>query len=478
MRLIKLSLLLFLPFIALGQDTGKSNPLPKESGIVNAYDKDLLTPAFHRARREALREKMPAGSVAIFFANPVMNRSNDVDFEFHQDPNFYYLTGLREPDAVLVVFKDEFELNDQMVDEIIYVRPRDPKAELWNGKRLGTEGVSEQLEFKVVLPGEEFKNLPVDLSWYKKVLVSNIREDIKDNEDSSGDLYSLKAQLSNKSARAGVKIESFPLSEIMAGLRQVKQPEELELMRKAIDITVLAQKELMRALEPGFTEYQSEAIVEYYFKKYGAEHWGFPSILGGGENSCVLHYTSNRKELFKNEMLVVDIGAEYHGYTADVTRTLPVDGKFSPEQKAIYKIVLEAQEAGIKASRAGNKFWDPHSAAQAVVQKRLLELGIIKRPFEAGKYFMHGTSHYLGLDVHDAGLYGQLEKGNVITVEPGIYIPEGSPCDPKWWNIGVRIEDDILITEGDPENLSIAAPRSVEEVEKLMQEQSLFNVIK
>ena len=218
------------------------------------------------------------------------------------------------------------------------------------------------------------------------------------------------------------------------------------------------------------TEYQTEAIVEYVFKHHGAEYPGFPSIQGSGENSCILHYTSNRKPLYSNNLLVSDIGAEYHGYTADVTRTLPVDGKFSPEEKAIYNIVLEAQQAGIDACKKGNKFWDPHKAAQAVIAKRLLELGIIKHSYEVNKYFIHGTSHYLGLDVHDAGLYNSLQPGNVITVEPGIYIPAGSDCDPKWWNIGVRIEDDILITEDQPEVLSSKAPRKVEEIENLMQQ--------
>jgi Xaa-Pro aminopeptidase len=169
-----------------------------------------------------------------------------------------------------------------------------------------------------------------------------------------------------------------------------------------------------------------------------------------------------------NDLLIVDIGAEYHGYSADVTRTLPVNGKFSPEQKIIYDLVLKAQEAGIEACRKGNKFWDPHYAALKVIAEGLKELGIINDPDQANWYFPHGTSHYLGLDVHDAGTYGPLKPGNVITVEPGIYIPEGSPCDRKWWNIGVRIEDDILITEDDPVILSNKAPRTTEEIEKLM----------
>jgi Xaa-Pro aminopeptidase len=191
-----------------------------------------------------------------------------------------------------------------------------------------------------------------------------------------------------------------------------------------------------------------------------------------------LHYSSNRKQLNGQDMLVADAGAEYHGYTADITRTLPTDGHFSTEEKAIYNIVLEAQKAGIKACLPGNNFWDPHQAALKVIQKGLAELGITKNAKDYTKYFMHGTSHYLGLDVHDAGLYGRLQPGNVITVEPGIYIAEGSDCDPKWWNIGVRIEDDILITDAQPINMSASVPREIEEIEQLMKEESIFNKIK
>ena len=219
-------------------------------------------------------------------------------------------------------------------------------------------------------------------------------------------------------------------------------------------------------------EYEAEAIIEYIFKKNGAEYPGFPTIMGSGENSCVLHYVSNRKTMKGANLLVSDVGAEYHGYTADVSRTIPVDGHFSEEEAIIYNIVYDAQKAGIEASRAGNRFWDPNIAATTVISQRLIKLGLIKRPIELRRYFMHGTSHYLGLDVHDKGTYGELQPNTVITVEPGIYIAEGSPCDPKWWNIGVRIEDDVLITDGDPEVISDCVPKTIEEIEKLMEENS------
>jgi len=257
----------------------------------------------------------------------------------------------------------------------------------------------------------------------------------------------------------------------MAQLREIKSEEELVLLRKAISITCDAQNELMKVLKPGMKEYQAEAVVEAVFKLNGAEYPGYPSIIGAEENSCILHYTSNRKTMKGKHLLLSDVGAEYHGYTADVTRTVPVDGKYSKEEKIIYDIVLEAQEKAIAECRPGNPFYITNTIATTVISQRLQELGIIKSPFEIRRYFMHGTSHYLGLDVHDPGTMGNFQPNTVITVEPGIYIKEGSPCDPKWWNIGIRIEDDILITNSDPENLSGCVPRTTKEIELVMKKQ-------
>jgi Xaa-Pro aminopeptidase len=260
----------------------------------------------------------------------------------------------------------------------------------------------------------------------------------------------------------------------MAKLREVKTKEELVLLRKAISITCDAQNELMKVLKPEMKEFQAEAVVEAVFKINGAEYPGYPSIVGAAENSCILHYTTNRKTMKGNHLLLSDVGAEYHGYTADVTRTIPVDGKYSKEEKIIYNIVLEAQNKAIAECKAGNPFYITNTIATTVVSQRLQEIGLIKSPFELRRYFMHGTSHYLGLDVHDPGTYGEFQPNTVITVEPGIYIKEGSPCDPKWWNIGVRIEDDILITDGEPENLSGCVPRTIKEIEAVMKKQPLI----
>jgi Xaa-Pro aminopeptidase len=268
---------------------------------------------------------------------------------------------------------------------------------------------------------------------------------------------------------------AFALARINGILREVKTDEEIALLRKAVDLTCRGFHEAMKSAEPGMHEYELENINEFVWKKEGAEHAGYPSIVGGGHNSCVLHYETNRKKLLAGDLVVMDMGAEYHGYTADVTRTFPVNGRFTPEQKTIYELVLQAQEAGLSACVPGNAFSEPHRAALDVIAQGLVRLGIIREASEATRYFMHGTSHYLGLDVHDPGSYGPLKPNSVITVEPGIYIKEGSPCDRKWWNIGVRIEDDVLITPGGHENLSDCVPKDVAEIEALMARESPFN---
>jgi Xaa-Pro aminopeptidase len=444
------------------------------TGAPYDYDKDLLSPSFHEGRREALRTLMPDSSVAVFFAAPVRNYANDVDYPYHPDPDLYYLTGLREPNAMLILFKEKQKIDTLFTDEILFVQDRNPKEEAWTGRRLGPEGAKEKLGLHTVLSGKSFRDMDPGWVKYRKLFYFPITEQTADNPDDPADLSDLVKRFKKQTANCG-NTDQQRLNEFMAMLRQVKQPEEMVLLRKAIDISSEAHIELMRAMQADMTEYQVQAMIEYEFRRRGAESIGYPSICGAGENTCVLHYITNRRPMEKNNLIVVDAGAEYHGYTADITRTLPAGGVFSPEQKQIYDIVLEAQEAGIRECRKGNEFRAPHKAAVKVVKKKLMELGIIQKEEDYVKYFFHGTSHYLGLDVHDAGLYGNLAVGNVITVEPGIYIPEGSPCDPKWWNIGVRIEDDVLITAGEPDVLSGKIPKTTEAIEKTMAEKSYLD---
>ena len=445
------------------------------SGIASAqhdslYDTDRLPASFHKGRRNAFRNLMDSGSVAFFFSNPVRQRANDVEYVYHQDPNFYYMTGYLEPDAVLIIFRDKIVIDSIETNELIFVQPRNPDDESWEGKRIGVDGARSKLGFEYALNNFDFQNLKLNYTKFKKIYHPYFYNDTRDDPYNPGDLYSLIKIFNEKTEKIKDRKDYLSHYKICAQLREIKLPEEMKLLRKAIDISVKGHLELMRNFKPGMKEYQAQALVEFGFRFNGAEFEGYPSILGGGENSCILHYITNRKKLLKNEMLVCDAGAEYHGYTADITRTLPVDGIFSIEEKSLYNIVLSAQEAGIKACKKNNNFRAPHLAAVQIIKKKLMELGVTKNEEEYIRYFFHGTSHYLGLDVHDAGTNGRLKPGNVITVEPGIYIPEGSPCDKKWWNIGIRIEDDVLITENEPEVLSGTLPKKVEDIERIMSE--------
>jgi Xaa-Pro aminopeptidase len=260
--------------------------------------------------------------------------------------------------------------------------------------------------------------------------------------------------------------------DLTASLREIKTPEEMDLIRKAVEISCQGQNEVMKALRPDMSELEIQGLHEYVHKKYGAEEVGYGSIVGSGENGCVLHYMENAKTKVGTQMILMDVGAEYHGYTADITRTVPVDGKFSDEERAIYQIVYDAQEAAFKTLKNGAKWSEVSAAAKNVISDGLIKLGIIKDRSEVNKYYPHGLGHHIGLDVHDRGTYDSLKKDMVITIEPGIYIPEGSKCDKKWWSIAVRIEDDALITQDSYELLSRFAPRKIEDIEKMVSQKS------
>lgn len=463
--------LLFVSTILVGQD------LPD----------DFLSNEFHKERRTLVREKMPSNSVAVYFANPVRNRANDVDYVYHQDPNFYYLTGYREPHAVLMIFKDEQSGPDGSYDEIIFIQPRNAMAEMWTGRRMGVNGVKDKLAFNSVFNNTDFKDYNIDFAKFDKVLFYDFFDDVR-NTGTEGDLFDLIASFKEKvgySSSENLNIEAQAnnldmkaLDQIMKDLRGIKTKEEMDLLRKAVDISCIAQVEVMKAMRPGMSEMEVQGLHEFIFKKYQAEYEGYPSIVGAGHNGCILHYIENYKpSVESDEMILMDLGAEYHGYTADVTRTIPIDGKFSPEEKAIYDLVYKAQNEAIKACKPGvNIGRDLDQAiARKIINEGLAELGIIESPTERHLYYPHGLGHHIGLDVHDKGNYEFLEEGMAITIEPGIYIPENSQCDEKWWGIAVRIEDDVLITKDGYELLSDMAPRTSEEIEKLMAQPSLFD---
>ncbi|MDH4057786.1 MAG: aminopeptidase P family protein [Cyclobacteriaceae bacterium] len=446
---------------------------------------DFLGKDWHKERRQKLREKLPANSVAVFFANAVRNRSNDVDYVYHQDPDFFYLSGYKEPDAVLLVFKEQQKSSaGAPYDEIIFVQPRNASQEMWTGRRLGNIGTKEILGLEQAFNNTEFKKYNVDFSSFDQVLFFDFQNDVRNNPRDSSDLYDLIEQFKIKVnyprtealsvAREQPKnnINTRALGSLMADLRGVKTKEEIEMLRKAVSISCVGQVEVMKAMTPGMSEREVQGIHEFVFKKYQAEDLGYPSIVGGGHNGCILHYIDNYKPSLTNtELILMDLGAEYHGYTADITRTIPVNGKFTPEQKQIYDLVLEAQEAAMKICKPGVSFSDLNSATVQVITKGLKDLSIITTDAEARQYYPHGCCHHIGLDVHDRGKRDLVEN-MAFTIEPGIYIQENSKADPKWWGIAVRIEDDYLSTKDGCELLSSYAPRTTEAIEAMMKQPS------
>ncbi len=443
---------------------------------------DDLGPEFHEKKRQEFRNQMPSNSIAFFFTSPIMKRSNDTDFMYHQDPNFYYLTGWKEPHGVLVIFKDNQQDNNGFFNEILFVRERNEYREMWDGRRLGLRGAKKMGFDRVKLRSDFIKN-SFKIDNFSNVLSMDIRDDVRDFKDDKFDLYDLQNKfleiINDKESPDNLgdlkkEFNNISVNNIMSNLRQTKDSLEIKLLTKAIKISSLAQIEVMKAIHGDMTEREVQGIHEFIYRKYGAAHEGYNSIVGAGANSCILHYITNESIDIDNQLILMDLGAEYRGYTADVTRTIPANGKFSPEQKEIYDLVYESQEAAIKKAVIGNTFNDIYLESIEIISNGLIKLGIIADAKDARKYYPHGVSHHIGLDVHDPGSR-TLEKNMVITVEPGIYIPENSDCDPKWWNIGVRIEDDILITGTDPINLSEDAPRLSNEIEKLMEQDSPIN---
>ncbi|MEB2781145.1 aminopeptidase P family protein [Algoriphagus sp. C2-6-M1] len=497
-----------------------------------SYFEDGLTSEWHKGRRNELRKLMPANSVAVFFNNPVKNRTNDVDYIYHPNTDFFYLTGFREPNAVLVIFSEKREINGGLADELVFVQNREPQAEMWNGKRLGIEGMMNELGFEQALINSEFAaKSGINLQDFDKILTFSLSEAIEESSSNkpliqmvnefkaataypeklnevSAQVYKLIKDSDLKTSDRVVqmlkrygnqypymmedplissylnaespekrmvvkgeiseqKLDITSLGSMMDALREVKTLEEIALLKKAVLISAIGQVEVMKAAKIGMTEREIQGVHEFIYKRYGAEELGYPSIVGGGNNGCILHYIENDKRDLSERLLLMDLGAEWRGYTADVTRTIPVNGKFNQEEKAIYELVYQAQEAGIAISKPGVTFQEIDAAGRAIINEGLAKLGIIEKG-ESHMYFPHGTSHHIGLDVHDRSTGNALREGVVFTIEPGIYIPEGSACDPKWWGIAVRIEDDILITAEGNINLSRDAPRTVAAIEEMM----------
>jgi len=442
---------------------------------------DFLSKEFHAVRRDSLRNRMPANSVAVVFAFPTRTFSNDVEYVYHQNPDLYYFTGYKEPHAVLFIFKEpQTHTDNTTYTELFFVQKRDASAEQWTGRRLGTEGVKNSLGISRTYNGEDFKDFSIDLNKFDQIIFDAFAADVEVIKSSKGELSALMQQFRQKANipedySKNKRFATGLYRQLTGALREIKTEEEMNLLRKAVEISCVGQLEVMKAVKADMSELEIQGLHEYVHKKYGAEYIGYPSIVGSGNNGCVLHYVDNNKTRVGNQLILMDVGAEYHGYTADVTRTIPANGKFSAEQKTIYNIVYQAQEEAFKKCKEGVSWAELNKVARDVVTEGLVKLGIAATKEEANKYYPHSLGHHIGLDVHDRNTSSKLKKGMVITIEPGIYIPDNSPCDKKWWGIAVRIEDDLLIKETDYELLSYGAPRKVEEIEKAIAEKSALD---
>ncbi len=426
-------------------------------------------------RRRRFMDRMGSG-VALFFAAPEKTRSNDTSYKFRQDSYFHYLTGFNEPEAVLVLLPGHPEH-----ETVMFVRPRDKEKETWNGRRAGPEGAKERFG---VAEAHTVDRLPELLPGYLGNAGSLYHALDRYPERDRQVMVALDA-LRGK-LRQGIKAPASIIdpASILNEMRLMKTPEELERMRRAAVISREAHREAMRSARPGMMEYEVEAIVEYVFRRHGAAAPGYGTIVGSGMNATILHYVENEAKMKDGDLLLIDAGAEVEGYTADITRTFPVNGTFSPAQREIYEIVLDAQVKGIEATRVGNDFDTVHQASLRALVEGLIRVGVVQGTADEvieketyKPYYMHRTSHWLGLDVHDVGDYRNgkdwrtLEPGMVLTVEPGLYFGEFLETVPdRYRGIGVRIEDDVLVTEGGPEVLTAGTPRTVAEVEATMAE--------
>ncbi len=425
-------------------------------------------------RRKQLMRMMGADSIAILPTNPEQSRNRDVDFPFRPDSDFYYLTGFPEPDAVAV-----FMPGRKHGEYLLFCRDRDPKMETWHGRRAGPEGAVERFGADDAFPiGDIDDILPGLLEGHDRVFYTMGTAPEFDKRV-IGWVNRIRSE-----SRAGKHApdEFVSLEHFVHDMRLYKSRAEIKTMRQAANISARAHKRAMQVCRPGMMEYELEAEFLYAFRKAGGEP-AYPSIVGGGENACILHYTENNAPLNDGDVVLIDAGVEHDYYASDITRCFPVNGRFSKAQRAIYELVLAAQLAAIEEVYPGNHWNAPHVAAVKVLTRGLVKLGLLKgRPASLIKeeayrrFYMHRTGHWLGMDVHDVGDYKvgdawrELEPGMVLTVEPGLYIPAHSKgVARKWWNIGIRIEDDVLVTRDGYDVLSKAAPKTVDEIESLMQ---------
>lgn len=423
-------------------------------------------------RRKHLMRQIGERGIVILPAAPVRIRNRDADYPYRQDSDFLYLSGFPEPEAVLVLIPGRAQ-----GEYILFCRERDPAQETWHGRRTGQAGAVERYGADDSFPISDMDDiLPGLLEDRDRVFYCMGRDPAFDRQLMDW-INRLRAQ--SRSGRQSPH-EFVSLEYLLHEMRLFKSAAELKLMHRAAEIAIEGHRRMMGVCRPGLYEYEIEAEFIYTARRHRAE-LAYQSIVGGGENGCILHYVDNDAPLRDGDLLLIDAGAEYAGYASDITRTFPVNGRFSPPQKELYELVLEAQEAAIRKSRPGNHWNDPHVAAVRVLTRGLIDLGLLKgqlakliRDQAYQRFYMHRTGHWLGLDVHDVGEYRidgnwrLLEPGMVMTVEPGLYINPERDIPKRFRGIGIRIEDDVLITKESGEVLTQAMPKQVSEIESLV----------
>ncbi|MBW1252364.1 Xaa-Pro aminopeptidase [Pantoea allii] len=425
-------------------------------------------------RRQALLAKMVPGSAALIFAAPEVTRSNDSEYPFRQNSDFWYFTGFNEPQALLVLIKSDENHNHS----VLFNRVRDLTAEIWFGRRLGQDAAPAKLGVDRALPWN-------DIGEQLHLLLNGLDE-VYHAQGQYAEADKLVFSALDKLRQGFRQNLSAPASLTdwrpwVHEMRLFKSPEEIALLRRAGEISALAHTRAMQTCRPGLFEYHLEGEIHHEFNRHGARFPSYNTIVGAGENGCILHYTENECEMQDGDLVLIDAGCELQGYAGDITRTFPVNGKFSPPQRAIYNIVLKSLETALARFRPGVSIREVNDDVVRIMVTGLVELGVMQGEVDAliaedahRKFFMHGLGHWLGLDVHDVGHYGTpsrdriLEPGMVITVEPGLYIAPDADVPVEYRGIGIRIEDDIVITENGNENLTDSVVKDPDAIEALM----------
>lgn len=434
----------------------------------------MLSPSDFKPRRQQLMRRMKKNSVALIAAAPARTRNRDTEYPYRQHSDFFYLTGFNEPEALAV-----FAPGRKQGEFVLFCRKFDPEQAIWTGKHAGLEGARDSFGADEAFPIDELDQQLPGLLENRDRVYFPIGNDAALDQRVMAAVNAVRGR-----ARTGVQApyEFVALEHILHEQRLFKSPAEIEVMRRAAEASVSAHQRAMRVCRPGKYEYEIEAELLHEFARHGMRSPAYPCIVAGGKNACVLHYTENNERLQDGDLLLIDAGAEYDNYAADITRTFPVNGKFSEAQRLIYELVLDAQYAALEAVRPGRRWIEPHEAAVKTLVKGLVGLGLLEgkaskliKDEAYKKFYMHRTGHWLGMDVHDVGQYKlngkwrELEPGMVLTVEPGLYVaPDCVDVDPKWRGIGIRIEDDVLVTQDGHEILTAGLPKTVAEIEAFM----------